>query len=272
MTTAIARWLALCGSVVKQTTGLLVELMRIVADYLPMEHSLVRPVNNFRSGSPCKCSDLMVPTTMFSECECWTVSYQHAPSLYTMKEIGHAKAFRVHLNGARRWWIGLIWTPTSTVESALALQSPQRTPMFAIDSLKLIPDANVLVVSPDGATEMRGTFSPFVIRRHTFLQPPLSITISYEDQKLLIASDNHESYVVTSPHSPADGRPFVQLAPCGKPFNPISVQIETVSFSKRQFKKSLKNGHKTVIWIGGFAPPRALETCRVYSDMNESEE
>ena len=166
----------------------------------------------------------MAPSTIFSPCpSCSDFRFQHAVSIYTMKEVD-AKYVHIHTNAAY-WWVGFIWPHDQKIESAFAHDKSMpievsRTHWDSLDYLHQLRATNILVI-PNYAPAymMDSTFralNPYAhLSSSHMANCSRSLELSYQGTELIVvehkSNQTKETHRFVLPRSIDESRFFVQL-------------------------------------------------------------
>jgi hypothetical protein len=140
------RWMQKYGRSIQDTTGLLIDLIRVVGQYMPLEHLWAcissRTFKSQNYDWSCLCHNC--PSMVYPPCHCQKTDLVHNCSIYTMTESG-ANSFRIHVTLCD-WWIGVIFTPSSTLDEALPLVECED-----FDTIERLPNKTIAFILERGS-------------------------------------------------------------------------------------------------------------------------
>lgn len=145
----LGQWLTDYGRLVERISGLLRDLVGLVAEFsVPLEHQWAPLPLALRRGS-CDCMTAPSKSAIWCSCRLW--KYQHFCSIYTMEECGTLEFnLRVQQLPAQRWWAGILWCSETD-----GFQDPRstRSNNGHLDSLNELGQLYSSVVDHTGAVE-----------------------------------------------------------------------------------------------------------------------
>jgi hypothetical protein len=106
----LERWWRETQGRIELASGLIRELVLIIADYIVSLEHLWGPFPDRLRRKPCQLCP-KTPSPTFTACKCWKCDHQHVCSIHTIGETTSTE-FSIAIKDTAMWWVGIIWSST----------------------------------------------------------------------------------------------------------------------------------------------------------------